>query len=254
MFFIHIKEYQLMSAKEQLMTLKPKDIYTVNYDNYREFDERKIDEYVHSIKEAGVINPVLVAKTDGKLTLVDGHHRVEAARRLMREYPHISISIKAIVKTRAAGEPDDPSSTAIQKVVSNIPRKDSLVDRAAGCQLLRDQGKTIRQISDMIGKDRTTVQSYLHFHEMYVKNKETIDPHLETLTETFLCKLGAKFERDQSIDVAALIAKQTAPREKKPKESQPADTILIAAGYSKADAKKICAALRAGGFNLQLNS
>lgn len=240
-----------MAAKEQLMILKPKDIYTVNYDNYRDFDEKKLEEYVHSIKEAGVVTPVLVDKTAGKLTLIDGHHRVEAARRLMRAYPHISINIKAIVKTKVAGETDDLSTTAVQKVVSNIPRKDSLIDRAAGCQLLRDQGKTIRQIGDMIGKDRTMVQSYLHFHEMYLKNKDAIDPHLDVLTETFFCKLGAKFERDQSIDIAALIAKQTATREKKPKESQAvqtADAILIAAGYSKADAKKICAALRAGGI------
>lgn len=233
------------AAKEQLITLKPKDIHALQYDNYRQIDETKVEEYFQSIREVGVKVAILVKKTAEGMSLIDGHHRVEAARRLMEQYPHISITIQAIIRVGSS-----ESDEIVQKVVSNFTRRESILDRAAGYQLMAEKGKTPKQIADTVGKDRTTIENHLHFYSMYLKHKETLDKHLSTLKEGFLYKLGHKFNRDPNIDIAGAIASEIAPKERKSAAKADPEAILLDAGFSKADAKKVCSVLREGGIRL----
>lgn len=233
------------TTKEQLLTLKPKDIHALQYDNYRQIDETKVEEYFQSIREVGVKVAIVVKRTAEGMTLIDGHHRVEAARRLMQHYPHISITIQAIIRVGSS-----ESDEIVQKVVSNFTRRESIVDRAAGYQLMAEKGKTPKQIADTVGKDRTTIENHLHFYSMYLKHKETLDKHLSTLKEGFLYKLGHKFNRDPEMDVAGAVAMEIAPKERKSAAKADPENLLIDAGFSKADAKKMCSVLRDGGYRL----
>jgi ParB/RepB/Spo0J family partition protein len=232
-------------GKEQLLTLKPKDIHALQYDNYRQIDESKVEEYFQSIREVGVKVAVLVKKTDKGMFLIDGHHRVEAARRLMQQYPHISITIQAIVRIGTS-----ESDEIVQKVVSNFTRRESIVDRAAGYSLLAEKGKTAKQIADTVGKDRTTIENHLHFYAMYLRHKEAIDKNLPSLKEAFLYKLGHKFNRDPDSDIAGQIEKEVAPKERKSATKVDPESILLDAGFSKTDAKKVCSVLREAGIRL----
>jgi ParB/RepB/Spo0J family partition protein len=233
------------SQKEQLISLKPKDIHALTYDNYRVIDETKVEEYLQSIKEVGVKVAITVKRTENGMFLIDGHHRVEAARRLMQQYPHISLTIQAIVRV-VTSESDE----IVQKVVSNFTRRESIIDRAVGYHLMAEKGKTAKQIADTVGKDRTTIENHLHFYSMYLRHKESIDKHLPSLKEAFLYKLGHKFNREPDSDVPGLIEREVAPKERKAAAKADPESILLDAGFSKTDAKKACLVLREAGIRL----
>jgi ParB/RepB/Spo0J family partition protein len=240
-----------MATGSRVIVLKPKDINSIAYDNYRHIDEKKITEYYTSIKEAGVVVPVKIKKTKEGITLIDGHHRVECARRIMKDYPHILLTMEAIVDESQG----DSKSEAVDKVVSNFQRRESILDRALGYQLLRDTGKSIQQVADTVGKDRSTIENHLHFLVVYQAHKEFIGSNLEQLKDAFLYRLGQKYKRDPKFDVVSAIQKELAPKERKgaassPTEQKDPEVALVESGYTKTDAKKICRTLRSAGFQI----
>ncbi|MDQ3232896.1 MAG: hypothetical protein M3Q07_13845, partial [Pseudobdellovibrionaceae bacterium] len=138
----------------------------------------------------------------------------------------------------------------VQKVVSNFTRRESIIDRAVGYQLLAEKGKTAKQIADTVGKDRTTIENHLHFYSMYLRHKAAIDKHLPFLKEAFLYKLGHKFNREPDSDINSLIEKEVAPKDRKAAAKADPESILLDAGFSKTDAKKVCSLLREAGIRL----
>ncbi len=243
-----------MTSAARVIVLKAKDINSIKYDNYRDIDEKKIADYYPSIKEVGVRVAVKVKKSKDGLTLVDGHHRVECARRIMQDYPHISLTMEAVVAD-ADESLSGSKSEAVDKVVSNFTRRESIVDRASGYQLLKDTGKSIQQVADTVGKDRTTIENHLNFLATYQAHKAVLDPNLDRLKDAFLYKLGQKFKRDPEFDVQAAIVKELSPKERKGADAdvtakKDPETALVAAGYTKTEARKICTTLRTSGFQI----
>ncbi len=243
-----------MATASRVIVLKAKDINSIMYDNYRNIDENKIADYYPSIKEVGVRVAVRVKKSKEGLTLIDGHHRVECARRIMKDYPHISLTMEAVV-----GEADETEagskSEVVDKVVANFTRRESIVDRATGYQLLKDSGKTIQQVADTVGKDRTTIENHLNFLTVYNEHKSLIEQNIDKLKDAFLYKLGQKFKRDSSMDVLAAIQSELSPKNRKgagteEEKTTNAESVLASAGYTKSEAKKICNTLRAAGIAL----
>jgi ParB/RepB/Spo0J family partition protein len=230
-------------AKEKLVELDFATVNSLVYDNYRALDEKGIEELMASIKEVGVREPITLKEVDGKLTIIAGHHRVEAIKRLKKEYPHIHTTVKAIVTIDQEGVLSN-----IQKVISNSIRRDNIIDRAAGYNLLKESGKTIKQISEMVGKDRTTIENHLYFYEMYKANKELFDGNMEKLKESYLYKLAYKFKRDPDLNVGEEIGKQIQPKEKGAKKEQDRNELLLGClkekGFGDKEVKDIISVLR----------
>jgi ParB family chromosome partitioning protein len=122
----------------------------------RSFDEDTLDGLVESIKELGVLQPVLVRTTDDGYELIAGERRLRAARRAgLRTVPVI---------TRTA---DDVGSLE-QALVENLHRQDlnPLEEAAAYQQLIEDFGFTQDQVAQRVGRSRSAVANLLRLFQL----------------------------------------------------------------------------------------
>ncbi len=120
------------------------------------FDEASLDELSASIKEVGVLQPVIVKAADDGYVLIAGERRWRAARRAGLE------SIPAVVRG-SVGE-----SSLVEALVENVQRQDltPLEEAHAYKQLLEDYGMTQEGVAERVGKARPTVANTLRLLQL----------------------------------------------------------------------------------------
>lgn len=128
------------------------------------FDESHLKELSASIKQHGVLQPVVVRRMGDRYCLVLGERRLRAARIAGRT------TIPAIVR-----EIDDAESLK-QALMENLQREDlNVLEEARGYERLQAEfGLSAREIADMIGKDRSTVANTLRILALPEPVKELI--------------------------------------------------------------------------------
>lgn len=117
----------------------------------RNFDEEAIEDLSNSIKEYGVIQPIIVTKQDNYYKIVAGERRWRASKIAeMTEIP-------AIVRE------DDERRNKEISLIENIQREDlNPIDKALGFrQLLEEYGMTQQELSDTVGIGRSTLANNL---------------------------------------------------------------------------------------------
>jgi ParB family chromosome partitioning protein len=117
-------------------------------------DDAKLDELAQSIKDNGVIQPILVQKIGDLYRIIAGERRWRAAQR--------AGLLKVPVVVREV--PVDGDRELLQlALVENIQRENlNPVDEAAAYQRLADDfGLTHEQIAAAVGKDRSSVANYV---------------------------------------------------------------------------------------------
>ncbi|MER7703424.1 ParB/RepB/Spo0J family partition protein [Kitasatospora sp. NPDC097605] len=131
----------------------PLDAITPNPRQPREvFDEEKLAELVTSIKEVGLLQPVVVRQTTpGRFELIMGERRWRASREAGLA------QIPAIVR---ATEDD---KLLLDALLENLHRAElnALEEAAAYDQLLRDFSCTHEELADRIGRSRSHVSNTL---------------------------------------------------------------------------------------------
>lgn len=128
-----------------------KDITANPYQPRRIFDEEKLQELADSIREYGVVQPLVVRKKGKKLELVAGERRLRAAKLagikkvpvLVREYTDTQMMEIALVE--------------------NIQRHDlNPIEEAQGIrQLMQECNLTQEQVAAKVGRSRTAVTNIL---------------------------------------------------------------------------------------------
>ena len=111
------------------------------------FDKEKLEELTNSIKENGVIQPILVVKDENGYTIVAGERRWRAAKKAgLKEIP-------AIIK--------DYTDTKKKQValIENIQREDlNPIEKAIGIRKLMDDYQLTQQnVADILGKARSSI-------------------------------------------------------------------------------------------------
>ena len=116
-----------------------------------QFDEESLGALAESIREVGVLQPVLVRPVGDGYEIVAGERRWRAARRVGLQ------TIPALVR-----ETDD-SSALEQALVENLQREElnPLEEAAAYQQLIEDFGLTHEQIAARAGRSRAAVSNTL---------------------------------------------------------------------------------------------
>lgn len=128
-----------------------------NYQPRTRFEEEALVALTDSIRELGVLQPVLVRPLeDGQYELIAGERRWRAARRAGLP------SIPAVVR-----EADDRSSLE-QAIVENLHREDlnALEEAAAFQQLIDDFGLTQDNVAKRVGKSRSAVANTLRLFQL----------------------------------------------------------------------------------------
>ena len=128
----------------------PVDSIIVNSDQPRKiFQDEDLEELCSSIKEFGVIQPIIVKKVGGKYLLIAGERRLRAT--IMAGLDKIPATI------RDADERD----SALIALVENVQREDlNYIEEAMAYKsLMDDYGLTQSEIAKKVGKKQSTISN-----------------------------------------------------------------------------------------------
>jgi ParB family transcriptional regulator, chromosome partitioning protein len=117
----------------------------------KRFEEAKLDELAASIREHGIVEPILVRKEGGRYRILAGERRWRAAQRAgLKEVP-------AVLREATEREAFELA------LVENLQRTDlNAIEEAEAYEVLvEDHGLTQEQIAERVGKDRSTVANAL---------------------------------------------------------------------------------------------
>ncbi len=145
------------STAEGLIELAVGSITANKHQPRSRFDEEALVALTDSVRELGVLQPILVRQTgSGQYALVAGERRWRAARRAGLP------TIPAIVR-----ELDDQRSLE-HAVVENLHREDlhALEEASAYQRLMEEFGLTQEQVATRVGKSRSAVANTLRLFQL----------------------------------------------------------------------------------------
>jgi len=117
----------------------------------QKYDETKLEDLKASIKEKGVLQPILVRKHEDGYEVVAGERRLRAAKALGLE--QVPVIIKNVTDREAL----------VLALVENIQREElNAIEEAQGFKRLMEEFQfTQEAVAEAIGKDRSTVTNLL---------------------------------------------------------------------------------------------
>jgi ParB family transcriptional regulator, chromosome partitioning protein len=128
------------------------------------FSEKELEALTESIKEQGIIQPILVKKDEQGYELIAGERRLKAAKRVGLT------QIPAIVR-----EITDAELLEIS-IVENIQRENlnPMEEAEAYHSLMKEFGLTQEQVAVRVGKSRSSVANFLRLPSLPVEIKDSI--------------------------------------------------------------------------------
>jgi ParB/RepB/Spo0J family partition protein len=128
-------------------------------------DPEKIRELAESIRESGLLQPVLLRPSNGRFEMVAGDRRYLAHKLLNLK------EIKAIVR-----EFDD-RETVVIRGIENLQRVDLTASEEAQVYLvLKDEGGlTLKEIAKKTGKAVSTIARYINFARLPLEVRRVVD-------------------------------------------------------------------------------
>ena len=126
------------------------------YQPRRRFSENDLQELCNSIKEQGIIQPLLVRKDDNGYELIVGERRLRAAK--MAGLDHVPVIIKDISNAEILE----------MSIVENIQRESlNPIEEAESYHcLISEFGLTQEQLANRIGKSRSAVANFLRLRQL----------------------------------------------------------------------------------------
>jgi ParB family chromosome partitioning protein len=141
-----------VESTDKLLLLDVDDLQPGKYQPRTAMDRASLDELAQSIKQQGVIQPILVRiMADDRYEIIAGERRWRAARLAgLTEIPAVVREV-----------PDEQA--AIAALIENIQREDlNPVEEALGLQrLIQEFGMTHATAAEAVGKSRSAVTNYL---------------------------------------------------------------------------------------------
>ena len=142
------------SKKIETNKISIKDLVRNKFQPRRQFDKESLQELTHSIKERGVIQPIIVRPSklsDGKYEIIAGERRWLASQNAgLHEVPVVILNV------------DDVKSLEFA-IVENVQRQDlNPIEEARGYQrLVDDFNYNQEKLSKFIGKSRSYIANSL---------------------------------------------------------------------------------------------
>jgi ParB family chromosome partitioning protein len=147
-----IPKVELTNKQGSLVEVEIERILPATVQPRTSFDENSLKELAQSIKEKGILQPIILSRVgDGTFRIIAGERRWRAAKIAGLE------KIPAIVK-------EVSSSEALEiALIENLQREDlDPVETAiAFDRLLKEFNLTQEELSQRVGKDRATIANYL---------------------------------------------------------------------------------------------
>lgn len=155
---------EVKTEGENIREIKILEIKSSRYQPRRYFDPEKLQELANSIKEKGVVQPVLVRPAKEGYELIAGERRLQAAKAAGLD------RIPAIVK-------DVIDSEALEiALIENIQRQDlNPIEEAEAYQrLIKEFTLTQENLAKEVGKDRTSIANTLRLLKLPLQIQEQV--------------------------------------------------------------------------------
>lgn len=139
------------------------------------YDEDSLTELADSIREHGVLQPILVRPAGAQFELIAGERRWRASRMAERD------TIPAIVV-------DFDESTALEvSIIENLQREDvSPLEEAAMFRKMTDTfGYSVRQLAQKVGKDKGYVENRLRLSNAPADIRELVSLRKDTISHAY---------------------------------------------------------------------
>ncbi len=197
------------------------------------FDGDKLDELVESVREKGILQPILVRRMEndpGQYEIIAGERRWRAAQKAKLH------KVPVVVKELSDGEALEVA------IIENVQRADlSPVEEARGYhRLMEDFGHTQEQLGQLVGKSRSHVANMLRLlhlpeqvQEMLGDGRLTMGHARALINADDPLALAHKIVQD-NLNVRAVEdlaragrAKQSRPRNPKGSKEKDPDTVAL---------------------------
>src|SRR5437016_8565210 len=135
------------------------------YQPRRTFNEASIDELARSVREHGIVQPLVVMRAGDKYKLIAGERRFRAAQKA--GLATVPVVVRDSLK----------SGDALQiALIENIQREDlNPMEEANAYHQLHDEfGMTQEEIAKRVGKERSTVANFLRLLRLPAAVKELL--------------------------------------------------------------------------------
>ena len=143
-------EEEQMQENDTLKNLKITEVEPNRNQARKRFDEEALEELANSIKEYGLIQPIVVTKKDGYYSIIAGERRWRASKIAgLKEIP-------AIIRE------DNEKINSEISLIENMQREDlNPVEKALGIKTLMDNyGMSQEEVAKKLGKARSTVTNW----------------------------------------------------------------------------------------------
>lgn len=160
-----------MEENMSMLELRIEDIQPNPFQPRRYFDPTQLQELAESIKEYGVMQPVLVRIVDGQYQLISGERRFRASKLAGKE------TVPAIIAQLGDKE------VAEMALIENLQREDlSYFEEAEGyARLIEDFQITQEEVAKKMGKSQPTIANKLRLLQISERVRREIS--VDVITE-----------------------------------------------------------------------
>ena len=170
-------EEEQLQENDVLKNLKITEVEPNRDQPRKNFNQEALEELAESIKEYGLIQPIVVTKKDGYYSIIAGERRWRACKLAGLQ------EISAIVR-----EDDEKKNTEIS-LIENIQREDlNPFEKALGIKNLIDTyGLTQEEVAKKLGKSRSTIANTVRVLNLesrvleFVKEGKLTEGHCKAL-------------------------------------------------------------------------
>ncbi|MDI6786270.1 MAG: ParB/RepB/Spo0J family partition protein [bacterium] len=171
--FAEIGDLENMEKEEEseirgIKEVKLDEIKPSEYQPRYQFDSEKLEELAQSIKEKGIIQPIIVRNSDSGYEIIAGERRFRAAS--MAGLDKIPVVIKEV-----------SSDEAIEiALIENIQREDlNPIEEAKAYQRLIDEFKlTQEDLAFKVGKNRTSITNVLRLLKLPTEIQKAVEENI----------------------------------------------------------------------------
>ncbi len=159
-----IPERDEKQKSDPAATIKISEIRNSSFQPRTNYDKQKLEELKNSIREKGVLQPILVREKDGGYEVIAGERRLRAARELSYE------EVPAIVKSVSDQE------ALVLALVENIQREElnPIEEAEAFRKLIEEFDFTQESVAQSVGKDRSTIGNLLRLLNLPEEIKQSV--------------------------------------------------------------------------------
>jgi len=181
------------------------DIELIRPNRYQprlKFPEDELEELSRSIKEQGIIQPLLVRKDHNGYELVSGERRLRAAKKA--GLSQVPVLVKSVTDTELL----------VMSIIENVQRQDlnPLEEAEAYYQLINEFDFTQEQAAERIGKSRSAIANFLRLRQLPKPIKASITDGTLSMGHA-RALLGAETPAQQNAAFRSIVARGLSVRE-----------------------------------------